>query len=117
LRLPHAATNRRDIPRRHDTCGPNLHPHQPPTKSPNEKRPPGGGLFYVALCVGARPPGQAWIERGAGRCGAARPRLLRRLLLVTIPATALLALVSRHLRPLTLFSTGHRYLESQKREA
>jgi hypothetical protein len=43
-------------------------------------------------------------------------QLLRQLLLVTIQATALLALVSRHLRPLTLFSTGHRYLESQKME-
>ena len=37
---------------------------------------------------------------------------LGQLLLVTIQATALLALVCRHLRPLALFSTGHRYLKS-----
>ena len=61
-------------------------------------------------------------RRNSGACAisndAVRPcRGWLQLLLVAVPATALLALVSRHLGPLALFSTGHRYLQGSKKGA
>lgn len=44
----------------------------PSTKTPNEKRPPGGSLF----CVDPRSSGHACNEREPERHGAAKPRLV-----------------------------------------